>query len=69
MNLRLLGAAIAASFALLCAGNAGAATFAPIAKGKSLVMTGIVEEGDVQRLLEAATASERKRGYARSGSS
>src|SRR5262245_50854706 len=65
MKLRLMGAAAAASLALLIMGGGAveAATFKPIAKGRSLVMTGEVLPGDVQYLWEAATTAERRYGY------
>lgn len=53
----------ACALAMVVCSHAHAATFKPIAKGKSLVMTGIIEEGDDQRLIAAFNASCRKRGY------
>jgi hypothetical protein len=61
---RIIGAAMAA-LALSCAiGSANAATFKPINKGKSLVMTGEIVAGDVDRLHAAGKAAEKKYGRA-----
>ena len=44
-------------------GSAEAATFKPIAKGKSLVMTGELLAGDADRLVDAYNTSCVKRGF------
>jgi hypothetical protein len=61
---KLLIAALVAATAACALSSAEAATFKPIAKGKSLVMTGVVMPGDAQRLVDAYNASLSKRGYA-----
>jgi hypothetical protein len=62
--MKLLKAALVAATAACALSSAEAATFKPIAKGKSLVMTGQIVAGDAQRLVDAYNASLSKRGYA-----
>ena len=64
MKLRLMGAAVAASLAMLVNGGvAEAATFETFADGKALAVTGKINEGDNAWLMQTFNASCQQRGY------